>query len=112
MRILNIPTSFIELWSSKEIDLGEILKIVVDLDRNVIAVDEELHSDLEEILLSGGSDQKDLWGANLVYSDKIYSIEFTSFINIRPGQGNRSMEVEDPNIKLQIRNLIHKLIVS
>lgn len=112
MSLIIKPISFKKLWSAKEIDLGDIVKIVVDLERKVLAVDAELHADLEELLLNDGSDQKNLWGANLVYSDESYSIEFTSFINIRPGQGNRSMEIEDIEIKLQIEKLIHKLILA
>ena len=111
MKTINIQVAFNEIWSSKEIDLGDILKIVVDLEKNLIAIDAELHSDLEEFLLSEGSDQKNLWGANLVKSDKGYTIEYTAFINIRPSQGNRSMEIEDADIQNQITNLIEQLIV-
>lgn len=39
---------------------GDIVKAVVDIDRELIAVDAELHSDLEARLLENGSQQKHL----------------------------------------------------
>jgi len=44
---------------------GNMVKAVVDVDRELIAVDAELHSDLEALLLDDGSKQRSLWGINL-----------------------------------------------
>lgn len=44
---------------------GNFVKAVVDVDRCLLAVDAELHSDLEALLLENGSKQKNLWGINL-----------------------------------------------
>ena len=44
---------------------GEMVKAVVDVDRSLIALDAELHSDLEALLLQEGSRQQSLWGINL-----------------------------------------------
>lgn len=110
MKIIKEPVSFIELWETKEIDLGDILKIVVDVDNCIIGVDAEMHSDIEEILLEQGSRQSELWGANLIVNEKSYDIEFTSFINIRPGQGNRAMDVQDPELCEHIKSIINELI--
>ena len=41
---------------------GDFVKAVVDVDREVMAVDGELHSDLESFLLMKGSKQASLWG--------------------------------------------------
>ena len=58
-----------------------------------------------------GSDQKNLWGANL-YPGRTGKefIEYTSFINIRPAHGNREMEVTDPKIQNKICDVINYLI--
>jgi hypothetical protein len=79
-----------------------------------VAVDAELHADLENLLLSEcASDQKDLWGINLFLDKpKQYWIEFTALINIRPSADNRSMEVEDPHLRELIRSIIEKLIIE
>ena len=46
-------------------DLDGYIKVVVDVERKSLAVDAELHSDLEALLLQDGSKQKNLWGINL-----------------------------------------------
>ena len=55
-----------------------------------------MHAQAESLLLEQGSRQADGWGAN--YSPgkgRAECIEFTSLINLRPAQGNRSMAIED-----------------
>ncbi len=89
----------------------DMVKYVVDIERRIAAIGGELHSDAEEILLEAGSSQVDLWGANY-YPDKSPDerIEYTSLINIRPGQGNRSMFIEDPTVREQVREVTLALI--
>jgi hypothetical protein len=89
----------------------DMVKYVVDLERRVVAVGGELHADGEALLIEEGSDQRDLWGANYYPGrGEDGCIEYTSLINIRPGQGNRSMEVEDPGVRERIRALTFELI--
>ena len=89
----------------------DMVKYVVDIERGVAAVGGELHADAEEILLAGGSLQNDLWGANYYPGRGIDDrIEYTSLINIRPAQGNRSMLVQDVDLRRQIRQLTFALI--
>lgn len=88
-----------------------MIKAVVDIEKEIIAVDSELHSDLEAFLLENGSKQEDLWGINLYSTkDKNDFIEFTSLINIRPHQDNYSMEIENKEIKDKIKSIVDKLI--
>ena len=47
---------------------GDLVKAVVDVDRKLMAVDAELHADLEALLLQDGSAQSSLWGINLYVS--------------------------------------------
>lgn len=89
----------------------DMVKYVVDIERGVVAVGGELHADAEEVLLAGGSLQADLWGANYYPGRGVDGcIEYTSLINIRPAQGNRSMVVQDPDICREIRELTFALI--
>jgi hypothetical protein len=111
MLIISEPTSLSGIQSDHAHFFQDLVKIVVDLKRNVMALDGEMHADLEQTLLENGSAQKDLWGANLYFNKtKDSFIEHTSLINIRPSQDNRSMEVEDPYIRKQMEHLIHQLI--
>ncbi len=89
----------------------DMVKYVVDLERGVAAVGGELHADAEEVLLAGGSQQNDLWGANYYPGRGADAcIEYTSLINIRPAQGNRSMLVQDIDLRRQIRELTFALV--
>lgn len=90
----------------------EMVKGVVDVGRCKIALDAELHSDLEAIMLEDGSEQKDLWGINLYPDyDEDDFIEFDSLINIRPWQGNRSRDVENAEVREKICDIVKKYIV-
>ena len=90
---------------------GEMIKGVEDINRRIMALDAELHSDLERLLLEDGSDQESLWGINLypgVEGDDF--IEFDSLINISPRRNNFSRDVEDDAIRSQIRSIVNNLI--
>ncbi len=90
---------------------GDMVKAVVDVERGVMAVDAELHSDQERLLLENGSKQEDLWGINL-YPDIEGPgwIEFDSMINLRPWQGNPGRGVEDPEIRKRILGIVERLV--
>lgn len=87
------------------------IKAVVDVDRELIAVDAELHSDLEALLLQGGSKQKDLWGINLYPELQGEDfIEFDSMINMRPSQGNRSRGIDNEEVRKKIIEIVAEKI--
>jgi len=89
----------------------DMVKYVVDVERRVAAVGGELHADAEQLLLDSGSRQSDLWGANYYPSrGRDACIEYTSLINIRPSQGNRSMQIEDPAIRERVQEVTFALI--
>lgn len=90
---------------------GELVKAVVDLRLEVMAIGGDLHADEEAALIEQGSRQTDLWGVNL-YPDRAGEdrVEFDSMINIRPSQGNRSRSVEDPALRQRIVDIVAKLI--
>ena len=91
---------------------GDLVKSVVDVKKEIMAVGGELHADEEALLLERGSKQEDLWGVNL-YIEKPEDewIEFDSMINIRPSRGNRSRGVESLEIQRKIRDIVNKLVL-
>lgn len=90
---------------------GDMVKYVADVERGVIAIGGELHADAEELLLEDGSRQADLWGANYYPGTGAERcIEYSSLINIRPGQGNEGMEIEDREVRERIRRLTFTMI--
>ena len=90
---------------------GDMVKLVVDVRREVVAVGGELHADAEQLLLEQGSRQADLWGVNYYPGRGAEGcLEYTALINIRPSQGNPSMEVQDAGTRELIRSLASRLI--
>ena len=86
----------------------DFIKVVVDLERRIIAIGCELHIDCAEELVNDGSLGKDLWGVNIYPQKKI--IDFVSMINIRPADGNRSMEIELPSIRRKVEEIVKELL--
>ena len=100
-----------ELRRLVQLFFEDMIKYVVDIERRWAAVGGELHADAEQLLLQKGSRQADLWGANY-YPGKGPEgcIEYTSLINIRPAQGNRTMLIADSSIRERVRDLTFALI--
>jgi hypothetical protein len=102
-----------ELKRLTELLFGDMVKLVVDVERRRIGVGGELHADAEHLLLQEGSRQEDLWGANYFPGrGPDDSIEYTALINIRPAHRNRAMEVEDATLRERMGKLIRELIGS
>jgi hypothetical protein len=107
----NIPRQ--ELARMAAEGFGDMVKGVVDIAREWLALDAELHADLEALLLEEGSRQMDLWGVNLypeMQGDDF--LEYDSMINLRPSQGNRTRGVEDEATRRRIREIVAKRVLS
>lgn len=112
MQIIKKPISLNILWENRKTDFTEMIKIVVDIDKEILAIDAEMHADLENLLLMNNAELQNLWGANIYpFKSGDDYLEYTSFINIRPSQNNRSMEVIDLEIRKKIMQIVNKLIV-
>lgn len=100
-----------ELARAEYVVEGEFVKGVVDVKRQILAIDAELHADIERELLEQGSNQYDLWGINLYFDEEGDDlIEFDSMINVRPAQGNRSRGVDDEKTQQRIREVVGKWV--
>jgi len=113
MRIIDSPIRLADIVLMAQTGFGELVKAVVDVDQGIMAVDGELHSDLEALLLEHGSGQQHLWGIN-IYPELqgAERVEFDSMINIRPSRGNRSRGVDDPEIRSRILRIVDSLVVG
>jgi hypothetical protein len=111
MKIVSQQVTLDELGRMATGTFGNMVKAVVDVDRELLAVDAELHSDLEALLLEDGSLQENLWGINLYpeFHDEQF-VEFDSMINMRPSQGNRSRGVDSPETRSAILRVLEKRI--
>ena len=86
----------------------EVIKFVVDIEKQIIAFGGELHSDAAELLVEQGSDNRNLWGGNLRFFEN--EIEYTSLINIKPTENSFSMDIKDKDIIMKIDKTIEKLV--
>ena len=85
-----------------------LVKIVVDIRRRMLAGGGEMHADCEALLLADGSEQDDLWGANWYPAEQ--RIEFESLINIRPRLGNRSILIQNDDIRRQVAAITRDML--
>jgi hypothetical protein len=108
MKIVKDSINIEELGQMSGKMFGNLVKAVVDIEKEIMAVDADLHADEEQMLLENGSEQKNLWGINLYPEIKDANwIEFDSMINLRPSQNNRSRGVENEETrKKSLRSLI------
>ena len=112
MTIVQDKINLVDLKQMAEKMFGNLVKAVVDLEKGILAMDAEMHADLEKELIENGSEQKNLWGINLYpeFFGAENFVEFDSMINIRPWQNNRSRGVEDKNTQSKILEIVNKLV--
>ena len=87
-------------------DFDGYVKLVVDIERKILASGGERHFDGEQKLLREGSKQENLWGGGLDLETK--EIDYNSVINLRPGQKNPSRDI----LSVEIRNKFDKIVKS
>ena len=105
-----IPTSRLtvaDLERFRNAPFENMIKFTVDIRLRKIALGGDMHADSEEVLLSAGSGQVDIWGGNLWPWAQPPRIEYISLINIRPAMENRGMEIQLEEIRTAVRSIVH-----
>jgi len=114
IKIVKKPIDKKELINIAKNQFGDLVKAVVDIEKEILAVGGEMHAD-EEILLieKEGSNREYTWGINL-YPGKSEEewVEFDSIINLKPSLGNRSRGIDNPEIQEKIKNIIKRLVIG
>ena len=89
-----------------------VIKAVVDVEQEIMAVGGEFHSDIETLLLETKNSKRDnTWGINLRLGktgDEF--IEFDSMINLKPLSGNTSRGVEDGALRRKIISIVSQIV--
>ena len=98
----NTPYTKVEIKKLKEL-FDSYIKTVIDIEKKVCSAGCDRHFDSEKILLEAGSTQGNIWGGGIDLETKI--IDYNSFINIRPNQGNTSNEIQDVEIREKYKQL-------
>ena len=87
-----------------------MVKAVVDISKEMVAVNSELQSELEQLLLENGSAQSSLYGINIYYDTG--EIEFDSLIspprNREDGYPRVGRYVADPAAREKIEEVVRK----
>ena len=114
MKIVKDKIEISELKEMAEKMHDNLVKVMVDVEKEIIAVDAGLHADLMEFLIEKeNSEPENIWGINIFpdkYGDDL--IEFDSMMNIKPALGNRTRGVDDESIRIKITQIVNKLIVK
>ena len=111
IKVITEPVSLSDLRVIAEHQFGSLVKAVVNIETNIMAIGGEMHADEEAYLMNEGSRQEDLWGIN-IYPDQPEEnrVEFDSMINIRPYMNNRSRGVENPETQKKILSIVKQLV--
>lgn len=111
---MKIITGKITVYELKEMSkkmFGNLVKAVVDIEKEIIAVEGELHADEAELLVQNGSRHENLWGINIYPEVQTEDwIEFDSMINLKPLLGNRTRGVDNSEIKEKILKIVSKIV--
>jgi len=84
------------------------IKVVVDIERRVLAGGGDRHFDDEQDLLKDGSLQENLWGGG--YDTKTQEIDYNSIINLRPKQNNPSRDILSLEIRKNFDIIVNELL--
>jgi len=87
--------------------------MAVGIQNEWIVLDGELHADCDGVLLQKGSQQENVWGANIYPEIRTGDfLDYIAFINIRPSQNNPSMEILDPQIRDKVKQIVQRFLVA
>jgi hypothetical protein len=90
----------------------DMVKAVLDIQKEEISLGAGFHADEESLLLENGSKQDDLWGFNIYPNrNKETWIEYESIINMKPHLGNRSIIIQSEKIKEKINEILDRMIL-
>jgi len=90
--------------------LGDYVKVAVDIDRRCLAGGGAMHADCQRVLLDNGCQNENVWGADWIPDQN--ALRFASLINVRPAQGNRSTEIQNPHTRAAIESVVKELLAS
>ena len=90
-------------------DFDGYLKVVVDIEQEILAGGGKRHFEGEQKLLGEGSSQLDLWGGGVDLETK--EIDYNSIINLRPAENNPSRDIMSSEIRQEFDRIVKDLIL-
>lgn len=96
------PFTIEEIHQLKE-QFEVYVKTVMDIEKKICSAGMSRHFEGEQILLTQGSSQQDIWGGGIDFETN--EIDFNSFINIRPKDNNTKNEIQSERIRTRYKEL-------
>ena len=90
-------------------DFDGYIKLVVDIEREILAGGGERHFEAEQRLLSEGSSQENLWGGGIDWETK--EVDYNSVINLKPSQKNPSRDIMSEEIREKFDKIVTDLLL-
>ncbi len=90
-------------------DFDGYIKVVVDIDQEILAGGGKRHFEGEQKLLGEGSKQQNLWGGGVDLETK--EIDYNSIINLRPSEDNPSRDIMSSEIRKEFDRIVKSLIL-
>jgi len=112
IEILDTSVTLAEVEKRAEEWYGLMIKGCVDIVKNKVALGGDYHMESCELLVESGSNHNDVWGFNIRFdSSEKGLLEFNSLVNIKPAQGNKSIEIENQEIVKRAGDIIRTWII-
>ena len=110
MQILDHKVKISELKTLAEKMYGFLIKGVIDIEKEIVVIDGEMHSDLQEALVAAGSRGINIWGFNIRPDKGEDWLEFDSMVNIKPLLNNLTRGIDDPKTRARAELIIRQII--
>ncbi len=90
-------------------EFGNYIKVVVDIEKRILAGGAAMHYDEERTLLEYGCKQENLWGGGWDFATG--TIDYNSMINVRASQDNPSRDILAQEIRDQFKSITEDLLL-
>ena len=106
-QIIKSPLSKNKVKELAEEFFGDMIKVVIDVQKESLAAGGSLHADAEQLLLKHGSKQENVWGANYFpFRKKGERLEYTALMNIRPRHNNPGQHIHSAAIREKVKGIV------
>lgn len=90
-------------------ELGKYIKVVVDIEKGILAGGGAMHYDEEQLLLEYGCEQKNLWGGGIDLTTN--EVDYNSMINVRSNQENPSRDILSEEIRKKLKKIVEDFLL-
>lgn len=90
-------------------DFSGFIKVVVDIEKEILTGGGKRHVEGEQKLLEKGCKQENLWGGGLDLETG--EIDYNSMINIRPSQHNLSRDIMSQEVRNKFDQIVKNLLL-